>query len=255
MDSWWIEHRWAVFTTGTSVTQALLIGGLLLQRLKRRRATLELNQRISEREQAELALRESEARYRGIVEDQTELICRFLPDGTYTFVNGAYCRYFQRTADQLLGRNFWSFVPQQAQQVGRDNLASITPDHPVATCEHQVVAPGGEIRWHQWTDRGFFDEQGRIVEYQSVGRDITELKRAEAQKLEQKLQLETQNQAAAALREADKRKDQFLAMVSHELRDPLAALNMAMALMRTEQMPSEDLAECPGCDEPGRSTS
>jgi PAS domain S-box-containing protein len=240
LDSWWFEHRWAVFATGTSVTQALLIGGLLLQRLKRRRATLELNQRISEREQVELALRESEARYRGVVEDQTELICRFRPDGTYTFVNGAYCRYFQRTADQLLGRDFWSFVPKQAQQVGRDNLASITPDHPVATCEHQVVAPGGEIRWQQWTDRGFFDEQGRVVEYQSVGRDITELKRAEAQKLEQKLQLETQNQAAAALREADKRKDQFLAMVSHELRDPLAALNMAMALMRTEQMPSED---------------
>ena len=63
--------------------------------------------------------------------------------------------------------------------MGRDNLASITPDRPVATCEHQVVAPGGEIRWQQWTDRGFFDQQGRVVEYQSVGRDITELKRAE----------------------------------------------------------------------------
>ena len=102
-----------------------------------------------------------------------------------------------------------------------------------------MVAPSGEIRWQQWTDRGFFDEQGQVVEYQSVGRDITDLKRAE----EQKLQLEAQKQAAAALREADKRKDQFLAMVSHELRDPLASMNMALTLMRGEPMPSEDSRE------------
>ena len=132
--------------------------------------------------------------------------------------------------------NFWSFVPPESQQVGRDTWPRSTPDRPVATCDHEVVAPGGEVRWQQWTDRGFFDEQGRVVEYQSVGRDITDLKRAE----EQKLQLEAQKQAAAALREADKRKDQFLAMVSHELRDPLASMNMALALMRGEPMPSDD---------------
>ena len=234
--AWWGEHHWAVLTTVICVTQALLIGGLLLQRMKRRRATLELKQRIIEREDAELALRQSEARYRGIVEDQTELICRFLPDGTYSFVNDAYCRYFKRTAAELLGRNFWSFIPPEAHQAGREHLAAIKPDRPVATIEHEVVAPTGEIRWQQWTDRAFFDQQGNVVEYQSVGRDITELKRAE----EQKLQLETQKQASAALREADRRKDQFLAMVSHELRDPLAALNMALTIMRGETMPSED---------------
>jgi PAS domain S-box-containing protein len=232
----WGEHHWVLLTSAICVTQALLIGGLLLQRMKRRRATLELKQRISEREDAEQALRQSEARYRGIVEDQTELICRLLPDGTYSFVNGAYCRYFHQTPDQLLGRSLWSLIPAEAHPKVRGHLAAITPDHPVATIEHEVIAPGGHIRWQQWTDRAFFDQHGQVVEYQSVGRDITERKRAE----EQKLQLEAQKQAAAALREADRRKDQFLAMVSHELRDPLAALNMALTLLDDSAMPAED---------------
>jgi transcriptional regulator with GAF, ATPase, and Fis domain len=70
-------------------------------------------------------------------------------------------------------------LPEEGREPARQFLASITPDHPVATVEHQVLAPNGEIRWQQWTDRGFFDEQGRIIEYQAVGRDITERKRAE----------------------------------------------------------------------------
>ena len=49
----------------------------------------------------------------------------------------------------------------------------------MATREHEVLAPDGEIRWQHWRDRGFFDEHGRVVEYQAVGHDITERKHAE----------------------------------------------------------------------------
>jgi len=129
--------------------------------------------------QAKEALHASEKRYRDVVEDQTELICRFLPDGTYTFVNGAYCRYFQRSPEELLGCSFWVFIPPEEHQAAREFLASITPDHPVATREHEVLTPGGDVRWQQWRDRGVFDDQGRVVEYQAVGRDITERKHAE----------------------------------------------------------------------------
>jgi PAS domain S-box-containing protein len=125
------------------------------------------------------ALRESEARYRGVVEDQTELICRFLPGGRYTFVNGAYCRYFQTTPERLIGRSFWTFIPAEWHEACAAHLGALTPEHPVATIEHEVLAPSGEIRWQQWRDRGLFDAHGRIVEYQSVGRDITDRKRAE----------------------------------------------------------------------------
>ena len=134
---------------------------------------------MEERHTKEQALTFSEARYRAVVEDQTELICRFLPDGTYTFVNDAYCQYFQRSREELLGSNFWDLIPREGHRAAREFLASITPERPIATTEHEVLAPDGEIRWQQWRNRGFFDEQRRLVEYQAVGRDITERKRTE----------------------------------------------------------------------------
>ena len=85
---------------------------------------------VAERRGKEEALRESEARYRAVVEDQTELICRFLPDGTFTFVNGAYCRYFHRSPEELLGQTFWTFIPPEGHQAVREFLASITPESP-----------------------------------------------------------------------------------------------------------------------------
>ena len=66
----------------------------------------DLNHRITnaiERRKAVRALRESEDRYKAVVESQTELITRFLPDGTHIFVNEAYCRYFQKTSKEILG--------------------------------------------------------------------------------------------------------------------------------------------------------
>jgi PAS domain S-box-containing protein len=124
-------------------------------------------------------LRNSEARYRSLVEDQTHLICRFRSDGTYTFVNDAYCRYFERSAADMIGQSFWQFIPEAQQPAARAFLDSITTERPVATMEHEVIGPGGEVRWQHWTDRGLFDGHGRLVEYQAVGHDITERKRAE----------------------------------------------------------------------------
>lgn len=124
------------------------------------------------------ALRRSEERYRAIVEDQTELISRFKPDGTLTFVNGAYCRYFGETPEQLLGHKFWHHVPKYEQERLEKHIADMSPDHPVSTIEHPVKTPQG-VRWQQWTDRVILDARGEIVELQAVGRDITERKRVE----------------------------------------------------------------------------
>jgi PAS domain-containing protein len=116
--SLWTEYRFYVIGAVAIVAlQGLMIGGLLLQRSSRRRAE-------EERRTNEQALRFSEARYRAVVEDQTELICRFLPDGTYTFVNDAYCRYFQRSREQLLGGSFWSFIPPEGHHASRETRPS-----------------------------------------------------------------------------------------------------------------------------------
>jgi diguanylate cyclase (GGDEF)-like protein/PAS domain S-box-containing protein len=145
------------------------------------REALEKQRLIQEKRQAEESLRESEARYRAIVEDQTELIRRFLPDGALTFVNEAYCRYFGKKPKELIGHTFMPFIPDEDQEIVRKQLASLSPENPVVTYEHRVVAPNEEIRWQQRSDRAIFDEQGRIIEFQSVGRDITERVQAEEQ--------------------------------------------------------------------------
>lgn len=170
---------------GGMVFGTLTFGALARERewparlVQRLRLVAEIFANALVRKRSEEALRQSEERYRDVVESQTELICRFLPDGTITFVNGAYCRYFQRSAEELVGRTFWPLIAEEYHEQATQFLATLTPDTPVATMEHPVLAPGGEIRWQQWTDHGFFDKQGQPVEFQSVGRDITARKRAE----------------------------------------------------------------------------
>jgi PAS domain S-box-containing protein len=128
---------------------------------------------------SQTALRESEARYRDVVEDQTEFICRFLPDGTHVFANEAYCRYFGIRREEVIGSRFRPDIPEEDQDMLATGLSSLTPEHPVITMEQRTVMKDGTTRWQRWVDRGIFDASGSLVEYQSVGRDTTELKERE----------------------------------------------------------------------------
>jgi PAS domain S-box-containing protein len=134
---------------------------------------------VTPHKQIEEALQRSQERYRAVVENQTELICRFLPDGRLTFVNQAYARYYGISREQLLGQNFYSFIPQEDRRDIQAHFASFSWDHPMATMELRTLNVDGEVRWQQWTDRAIFDEQGNLFEFQSVGRDITERVQAE----------------------------------------------------------------------------
>ena len=128
---------------------------------------------------AETALAQSEERYRAVVEDQTELICRFNPDGRLTFVNDAYCRYFGLDKHQSLGRvHCVTHLSEDAHRM-QHHLASLTPENPVAFIEHRVLMADGRVRWHHWNDRAIFGEDGHVIEYQSVGQDITDRKQVE----------------------------------------------------------------------------
>ncbi|MDY7015747.1 MAG: PAS domain S-box protein, partial [Cyanobacteriota bacterium] len=139
---------------------------------------------LSDRVAAEEVLQQSETRYQAVVEAQTDLIARFKPDGTLTFVNAAYCSYFARSPEDLLGRSFLEFVPErdrQRLQAYLQHLSSLTVNCPANTHEHQVIKPDGTLGWQQWTNRAIFNPHGQIVEFQAVGRDIAQLKATEAQ--------------------------------------------------------------------------
>jgi len=134
---------------------------------------------ISERKRAEDALKKSERTYRTVVEDQTELISRFRPDGTQIFVNEAYCQYFKKSREDLIGKKFFPRIPAEDHRKVREHFASLKKENPSAIDTHRVIMPDGSVRWQRWSDRAIFDKKGAIVEYQSVGQDITEQKRAE----------------------------------------------------------------------------
>ena len=133
---------------------------------------------VTDRREAEDALRRQEKLFHAIVEDQTEMIVRCKPDGTRTFVNAAYGHAFGSSQGELLGTSLFRFLADEDRERIRKKLASLTPDQPIATDVHRTFISDGETRWHEWTDHGLFDAQGRLTEIQSVGRDITERKKA-----------------------------------------------------------------------------
>jgi len=170
-----------------------------------------VKERTVELGEAYAQLQENEGRYRAIVEDQTELICRFKPDGTLTFVNPAYCRYFNKKDSELVGKSFMPMIPEEDWAATEKTLANLNPENPAVTVEHRVIMPDGEVRWQQWTNRMLYDGEGKAVEMQSVGRDISARQQAE----------EELKAYAAKLEISNRELQDFAYVASHDLQEPL----------------------------------
>ncbi len=138
-----------------------------------------LEAELLEKERETEALRRSEQRYRSIIEHQVALICRYLSDGTLTFVNEAYCRFFGMKREELVGFNFKKLIPPEDRGQIDAMIERLSGETPYLVHEHRVFKPDGKIGWQLWTNQAVFDEGGRIVEYQGVGHDITSRKEAE----------------------------------------------------------------------------
>jgi PAS domain S-box-containing protein len=139
----------------------------------------ERKQREAERELAVEALQKSEHRYRHVVEDQVDFVVRWLPKGVRTFANQPYCDYFGQSPEQIVGTSFYPLVAKEDLDSVRRRVESLSVDDPVSIGENRVVRPDGTIAWNEWTIRAIFDTHGQLIEYQSVGRDITFRKKME----------------------------------------------------------------------------
>ncbi len=194
---------------------------------------------ITKRRRSEEALRESMRRYRAVVEDQIELVCRYLPDCSLTFVNQAYCRAYGKKREELVGQSILPYLTAEDQQEVLEYIRNVDPEHPFATSIQIIEKSNGEKHWQQWFRRAIYDDKGKLVEIQSVGRDITELKRteealraSEATLLEQKAALEQKNVALREILaqielEKQQVKDDVIANVEDVLLPVLEKLRMS----------------------------
>jgi len=156
-----------------------IVSSAILDRNNSIEAVIEMLDDITQRHQAEEILRIREARYRGIVEDQTELICRMTPNGRFTFVNEAYGSYLGQQAEELIGRDFLSFIHEEDRAGILERMSSLSPEHPVICFLCRGMMENGGVRWQQWSQRAIFSEGSTLSEHQGVGRDVTDRKQAE----------------------------------------------------------------------------
>jgi PAS domain S-box-containing protein len=145
------------------------------QELRRHRAKLEqlVSERTADLTEACQRLSASQLRYRSVVEDSPDFIVRWQGDGVCVLVNHAYCRYTGLTEEELIGRSFFEPIREPDRERLAAKLNTVSPQEPVVDIELQANLPDGRIVWQRWSNRALFNEQGGLVEFQSVGCDIT----------------------------------------------------------------------------------
>ena len=153
----------------------------------------DINNMLGKLEESEQRIRGEAERYRAVIEDQTEFICRFGADGVLSFVNDAYYRFFSHRRQEMIGRHFLSFVPDEDRRLIYELLGNLTPSSATATYDSRVIFPEGQEFWQHWTYRAIYDASGSLQEYQAVGRDITDRKHAEEKLSRLNRQLEEAN--------------------------------------------------------------
>jgi PAS domain S-box-containing protein len=196
------------------------------------RAHDQLEHRVRERT-AELTakneqLRDSEQRYRSVVDDHPEFIIRWRDDGLLTFVNESYCHHRQQSREELLGSSFMPAIVEEEKELLRQKLANVSLDIPVVAHEHRVIDPEGRTIWERWTHRGLFNQQGNLVEFQSVGCDFTEQRKHE-------LHAQERVMALAKLRTLSDREHDVLSLVVAGNANKIIARKLALSIKTIEK--------------------
>ncbi len=158
-------------------------------------------------------VRESEERYRILVEDSPAMICRYTPDLVLTFGNRPLADYLECTPDQVPGVDLGAWFSAEQKELFKRRIEQLTPESPMSTAQICLELPGREHAWWVWADRGVFDDSGRLIEIQAVGRDDTETRRARMQ-LNQSAKMATLGEMATGL--------------AHEINQPLNVMRMAV---------------------------
>ena len=183
-------------------------------------------------------LRESEEKYRTLANDLPAMICVYQADTTLSFVNKTYASFYRKNPEEMIGHSFLEFLPPTRRDPARKSMQQLTVTDPVRVSVYQAEQEGA-VCWHEFRDRGRFDEAGQLVQVQAIGFDITERIRSEQALKEsnEKLALAKQQADAAAVA-----KGRFLASMSHEIKTPLNGMMGMLQLLGMTELTDEQAA-------------
>lgn len=108
--------------------------------------------------------------------EKQEILRRFRPDGTITYVNDAACRFYQRERHELVGYNLAFFLTNVEKEAIMEAIFSISPEEPMVITRPNFVRIDGSVRCVEYENRGVFALDGTVLEYSSVGREVGEIR-------------------------------------------------------------------------------
>ncbi|GAX34644.1 hybrid sensor histidine kinase/response regulator [Nodularia sp. NIES-3585] len=191
---------------------------------------------ISERKQVETALRESEERYRYLSNAIPQLVWICNVGGEYDHVNQRWCEFTGQSVEEAMGVGWTKVIhPDDIPLAIQAWMKALQTGEPYEQ-EMRYKRFDGSYRWHLARGVPMKNQQGQIMQWFGTSTDIDRRKQLEAER-DRLLQLE--QEARSTAEKANQTKDEFVAMVSHDLRSPLNAILGWAKLLRTRQLEPE----------------
>ncbi len=194
------------------------------------------------------ALRQSEQRYRSVVEQQSDLVCRYLLDTTLTFVNDSYCRFFGRSREELIGYRFIELIPEADRPAALKHIDALVRGGQPQIHEHNVLLPDGSTGRQHWINQPIRSTDGHVHELQGIGRDITDRWRAEEALRQNEMSLRAAYERIRSLahrlilaQEAER--TQIARELHDDVSQQLAALGIGLSLVESRMPDTEPVRQ------------